>query len=269
MKLVLGPTTYEGRVVDLRSHVVDGSTVAAAIRGQTRRPAVDAPEPTAVYDYAGYVRPDLGLRTRTALAAAARSTGHTTPEDTEIEALRERIAEIDPSVPDRTTRADRVTENDLAALQESVGVHRGRVQALEAVDADAAAARADLRAAATTLAERRTARTAAEQSRKRRREELRAYRERLAERRRLEDRLANRQRAARETLVERLRSSFETAVAEVPGPTPTEPFDADPITAALAVLRLADTPAPVVVAVDRFATPESAAAWLDAPVVRC
>ncbi|MFC6974968.1 hypothetical protein ACFQL1_10215 [Halomicroarcula sp. GCM10025709] len=269
MRLTVGATTYEGRVVDLRARSVDGRTVAAAVRGERCLPAVDAPEPTAVYDAAGYVHPDLGLRTRTALAAAARSAGHTTPEDGAIEEVRERLADIEPAVPDRTTRADAVPEHDLAALQESVGVHRGRVRAREALDADTEDARADLEAAAATLAERRTARTAAEQSRRRRREELRTYRDHLAQRRRLEDRLANRQRAARATLVERLRPAFETAVADAPGPTPTDPFDAEPVTAALAVLRVASTPAPVVLSVDRFTTPAAAAAWLDAPVVRC
>lgn len=269
MRLTVGPTTYEGRVVDLRTRAVDATAVAAAVQGETCRPAVDAAAPTAVYDYAGFVNPDLGLRTRTALAAAARSIGHTTPEDRDIADLRERLAQLDPSPPDRTTRAESVPKHDLAALQESVGVHRGRVQARERLDVDADGARTDLRAAATELAERKTARTAAEQSRRRRREELRTYRDRLAERRRLEDRLANRQRAARATLVERLRPAFETALADAPGPTPTDPFDADPVTAALAVLHLAETPAPVVLAVDRFPTPAAAARWLDAPVVRC
>lgn len=269
MKLRVGPTTFAGRVVDLRSWPVAGEAVAAAVRGQRCQPAVEAPEPTAIYGYVGHVHPGVGLRTRTALAAAARSRGEQTPVDDDIAAIRERLGELEPATPSRTTLAEEVADRELASLQEAVGVHRGRLQAREALDADTADAQADLRDAATMLAERRTARTAAEQSRQRRRDELREYRDRLAERRRLEDRLANRERDARARLVERLRGEFERAVTEAPGPTPDDPFEADAVTAALAVLRVARTPAPVVLAVDRFRTPEAAATWLDAPVVRC
>ena len=41
------------------------------------------------------------------------------------------------------------------------------------------------------------------------------------------------------------------------------------MSAALAVLRLAETDAPVVLETDRFRSPAAAADWLDAPVIRC
>jgi len=41
------------------------------------------------------------------------------------------------------------------------------------------------------------------------------------------------------------------------------------VPAALAVLRLARTEAPVVLETDHFRCPGAAADWLDAPVVRC
>lgn len=269
MRVHLGTTVYEGRVLDLRARRVDGAALAAAVRGDRRLPVVTPRDPPAVYEHAGHVHSGLGLRVRTALAAAARSAGAETPVDDEIAELRERLATLEPERPSRTTLAERVPDRELADLQESVGVHRGRIQARERLDADPDPARDDLRDAAATLAERRTDRTAAEQSRRRRRAELREYRDRLARRRRLEDRLANHERAARETLVDRHRDEFASAVASAPGPTPDDPFAADPVTAAVAVLRIAHTPAPVVLSVDRFSTPAAAADWLDAPVVRC
>jgi hypothetical protein len=269
VRLCVAGTTYTGAVVDLRARDIGGRALAESIRGQRCLPAVSCPEPPSVYVYAGHVHPPMGLRTRTALAAAARSQGHATPQDEAIAECRERLSELDCSPPDLPEPVDPVPDSTIDGLQETVATHRGRLTARRAVGADDGAARADLRDAAAELSERETRRTAARETRELRRERARAYRDALEERRRLSDELANRRRRARATLVDRLSGAFARAVEAAPGPVPDSPFDADPVTAALAVLRIAHTPAPVVVETDRFRTPAAAADWLDAPVVRC
>ncbi|WP_424001557.1 hypothetical protein ACOZ4I_16725 [Haloarcula salina] len=269
MRVQVGATTYEGAVVDLRGRRVSGAAVAASVRGERCLPVVACASPTAVYEYAGRVHPTMGLRTRTALAAAARTRGEETPHDAEIAARCEELAEFDPSPPDLVEAADPVPDAEIADLRETVASHRGRITARRAVGEDADDARADLRDAATALSERETRRAAARETRELRREAARAHRDRLERRRQVADALANARRAARATLVDRFTDEFAAAVAAVPGPTPDDPFDASPVTAALAVLRIAETPAPVVLEVDRFSSPTAASEALDAPVVRC
>lgn len=269
MKLRVGATTYTGRVVDLRTRSVDGAAVAAAVRGERRLPAIDCPTPSPVYDYAGYVHPKMGLQTRTALAAAARSLDYETPHDDAIADRRSAIAALDLSPPTLAETPEPVPETTIAGLRETVAEHRGRVRARCELGRDGDEARADLRDAAAQLSERETQQAAAKQTRVRRRETARAYRDRLEKRRRLADELANLEREARATLVDRLAGTFGAAVRAVPGPTPADPFDAPPVTAALAVLRVARTDAPVVLSVDRFDSPTAAAEFLGTPVVRC
>lgn len=269
MKLRIGGTTYRGRVVDLRARDVAGRAVAAAVRGQRCQPIVDAPDPASVYEYCGHVHPEMGLRTRTALAAAARSRGHETGHDERIAALRDELAELDPAAPELPAARDPVPEGAVAELRETAAVERGRLQARRRLDADTTAVEESVRETTRTLSERETERIAAAESRRQRREAARSYRDELERRRRLADRLANRRRDAREALVEGVTDRFEQALAALPGPTPEEPFDAPPVPAALAVLRVAAIEAPVVLAADRFGTPAAAADWLGAPVVRC
>lgn len=269
MKVWIDGTTYRGRAVDLRARDIDGRTVAAAVRGARRYPPVDAAAPSRVYDYAGHVHAEMGLRARTALAAAARSRGHRTAHDEEIARLQAALSDTAPSSPSIGQPSAPVSDDAVAELREAVAKHRGRVQARETLDRDASGARSDLRETAARLTERETEQTATTQARERRRERARAYRDEAAERRRLADRLANSRRDARAELVESVADQFRDAVGDAPGPTPADPFDADAVTAALAVLRVARTDAPVVVAVDRFGDPAAAADWLDAPVVRC
>lgn len=269
MKLRVAGTTYTGAVVDLRARPVDGTALAASVRGQRCLPAVSCPEPPSVYEYAGHVRPSMGLRTRTALAAAARSRGHETPQDEAIAECRAQLADLEctpPDLPDPVAPVPAATVDD---LQETVAAHRGRLAACRELGADEEAARAALRDAATELSERETRRAAARETRELRRERARAYRDALEEQRRLSDELANLRRSARATLVDRCADTFARAVETVPGPVPDDPFEADPVTAALAVLRVARTPAPVVLETDRFETPTAASDCLGAPVVRC
>lgn len=269
MKLRVDGTTYAGRVVDVRTRRVEGGAIAASVRGQRCLPVVACPSPPAVYAYAGHVHLSMGLRTRTALAAAARSQGHETPQDDAIADRRAQLADLNRSAPDLPDPVDPVPESTIDGLQETVATHRGRLTARRDVGADPEAARADLRDAATQLSEQQTRRTAAQETRELRRERARAYRDTLETQRRLSDELANLQRTARATLVDRLARAFARAVEAVPGSTPSDPFDASPVTAALAVLRLARTPAPVVLETGRFESPSAAADFLDAPVVRC
>lgn len=269
MKLTVAGTTYHGRVVDLRARAVSGAAIAAAVRGERCLPAVSAPSPTPVYDYCGHVSPEMGLRTRTALAAAARSRGIETPHDEEIAALRAKLVALDPEEPSLPPARDPVAESAIAALREDAATARGRLDARKALEADTDDARRSVRETTSALSEQETERTAAVQSRERRRDVARSYRDRRAERRRVADRLANRQRDARAALVDRLRGRFVAALDTLPGSTPTDPFDAQPVLAALSVLSVARTEAPVVLEVDRFEHPTAAAAALDAPVIQC
>lgn len=269
MKLRINGTTYTGAVVDLRARRVDGGAIAASIRGDRSHPAVTCPDPPTVYGYAGHVHPTMGLRTRTALAAAVRSRGHETPQDDAIANRQVRLSELDPSPPDPIEPAEPVTESTIAELREAVATHRGRLTARRKVGADLDGARGDLEAAATKLSEQETQRTAATETRELRRETARDYRDTLEKRRRLSDELANLRRTARATLVDRFADEFAAAVQSVPGPTPDDHFTADPVTAALAVLQIARTPAPVVLETSRFDSPAAASDCLNAPVIRC
>ncbi|WP_277542301.1 DUF7856 family protein [Haloarcula laminariae] len=272
MKLYVRGTTYEGRAVDLRCRPVAGGDVAGAVRGVRSLPAVDAPAPGPVYDYCGRVHPAMGLRTKTAVAAAARSRGHRTTHDDALAELRERLADLDRAEPTLPRAREPIDDDAVATLRERVAATRGRLEAREALGAETEAVEQRVREAAQTLAERETERAAAEQSRRQRRDRAREYRDRQARRRRLADRLANRRRDARRELLERVSDAFAATLDAVPGPVPgdaDDPLDAPPVPAALATLRLARTDAPVVVETDRFPSPAAAADWLDAPVVRC
>ncbi|MBX0295871.1 hypothetical protein [Haloarcula nitratireducens] len=269
MRLTVGGTTYEGRVVDLRTRAVSGAAIAAAVRGERCLPVISAPGPPTVYDYCGHVYPEMGFRTKTALAAAARSRGIETRHDGEIAELREQLASLDSEEPSLPPADDPVSESAIAALREDAATARGRLDARKTLGANTDDARRSVRETTGALSERETERTAAAQSRERRRDVARSYRDRRAERRRVADRLANRRRDARAALVDRLRGRFAAALDALPGSTPTDPFDASPVLAALSILRVARTDAPVVLEVDRFEHPTAAAAALDAPIVRC
>ena len=273
MKLRVCGTTYEGQVVDLRSHPVAGGDVATAVRGARPLPVVDAASPGPVYDYCGRIHPAMGLRTETALAVAARSRGHGTAHDDAIVELREQLADLERAEPTLPRAREPVDDATVAELRERVAATRGRLEARETLGAETEAVEQRLTETAGTLAERETERTAARQSRRQRRERAREYRDRQAECRRLADRLANRRRDARRELLDRVADDYAAALDTVPGlpsdESPEDPFDAPPVPAGLAILRLARTDAPVVVETDRFRSPAAAADWLDAPVVRC
>ncbi len=275
MIVEVGDTVARGRAVTLGEQV-DPATVARAVRERTatddQRVTVRSQRPHPVYDRVGYIHPAMGLRVKTALAEAGRARGLSTPEDRGIrECRRELDEQCSPTVETVDQRQHLAeTSTDTAALRERVAETRGRLSARRTVDAETAETVDRLQRAARELSEVETSAVAAEQRLQRKRSQAREAREVLDQRMRRQDELANRKRRARATLVERLTDAYRSAVAAVPGgpATLTDPFAVDPVTAGLAIARLAEFDAPVVLACDRFADADAASAWLAAPVVR-
>lgn len=270
MRLVADGIVRTGRAIDARALPVDGTAVVAAVRGADASVTVEAPDPRPIHERIGHVRPGMGLSVRTALAAAARSRGLSAPQDGQIAAVRERLAAIEvPEASAQTARRDlAATGTETGRLRERVAELRGRVRALRERGLDAGAAEADLASAVRELSEAETEAVAARQRFERATEAAREARDVRERRLELEDRAANLRRAARSHLVAELEREYAAAVVDAPGPTPADPFEADPVTAALSVGRIADLRAPVVVESDRFDAPAAAASWLDAPVIR-
>ncbi|MFD1586221.1 hypothetical protein ACFR9U_04450 [Halorientalis brevis] len=263
-------TIREGRALDVRDLDLTAAAVVAAVRGRESSVDVTAPEHGSVHERVGHVRPGMGLSTRTALAAAARSRGLSAPQDEQLAAVRAELSTLDcPSV---STRAERRSVSEQGAeterLRERVAALRGRVQAARERGDDTEELEAELAAAVRDLSEAETERVAARERFDAARDAAREARDVREQRLKLADRRANLERAARAHLVEQVDTEYAEAVAAVPGRTPTNPYEADGVTAALAVGRVAALNAPVVLDCDRFDSPEAAASWLDAPVVR-
>lgn len=250
--------------------------IARAVRGESVSGIeVTAPTPGPVYDHVGVIDGTGTLRLRPALAAAARSLGNTAPQDPAIEDCRERLAALDPPVVETEQVRRRVAAAGRAEdrLHERVAELRGRVQALESAGDEVAVAdaRERLAAATTELTEARTERLAAEQALDRATERAREARSVRERRLRLEDRLGNLRRRARAYLADGVYDGFVDALDEVPGDAsagddPSE-FAADPTTGTLAIARIAEIRAPVVVACGRFRGADTAAAAIDGPVI--
>lgn len=275
-----------GRSVDLRDRGFDPSRVAAAVRegrptesggGSEDRgasgPVVDCRAPQTVHDHVGFVRPSMSVRARTALAAAARSRGGAAPQDEALADVRDELADLTvPAPPDPDAPRERLAGTDDAVdrIRERVAALRGRVQAGREAGRDVTDLETDLAEATRELSERETERAAAREAVERAERRARESRDARERRRRLEDRRANLERRARAHLVDRIRGEYERALAAVPdGPDEAaEPFAVEGVAAALAVGRVAEFRAPVVVACDRFESPDAAAEWLDAPVIR-
>jgi hypothetical protein len=254
--------TVRGPPFDLRREPVDPEALVAAIRGEPSPYLAVVPPAGPVHERVGHVRLAMGLRTRTALAEAARSRGLAAPQDDELGRVREELRSFEPPEPADPPEAPPREEID--RLRGRVAQLRGRVRTLSEGegDGDPAAARERLREAAGRLSELETRRIARVETRDRTRDR----RDRRERRLRLEDRVANLERAARAHLVDLVEPAFRRAVATLGGPE--DPFAADPVTAALATVRVAEIRAPVVLAVDRFPDPGAALRTLDAPIVR-
>jgi hypothetical protein len=269
--------------VDLRDRGLDPDRVAAAAREQSRTtdgevgpgsgPVVDCPPPRAVHRRVGFVRPSMCVRVRTALAAAARSRGGEAPQDEALAEVRAELSDLTvPAPPDLDGPRERLAGTDDAVdrIRERVAALRGRVQAGREAGRDVSDIEAELVEATRELSERETERAAAREAVERAERLARESRDARERRRRLEDRRANLRRRARAHLVERIREEYERALAAVPGGSDAvaDPFAVEGVTAALAVGRVAEFRAPVVVACDRFGSPDAAAEWLDATVLR-
>lgn len=282
----IGPVVHHGRAVSL-GQSVDPATVVEAIRdgvvelpGRESRLYVDAPTPHPVHDHVGCLHPEMGLRARTALARAGRSRGASTPVDGQLRETRAELAELEQPRDDDSSHRRTVAETDseTARLVEQVATKRGRLQERLESDAPDATVERQLTETVRELSEIETERAAARERLERERARRRARRQRLDRRRKLQDRIANLERDARRHLVDRFREAFATAVARVPladndgglhteQGDPADPFDTDPVTAALAIARVGNPGAPVVLACERFESPAAASEWLGVPVV--
>jgi hypothetical protein len=265
---------------------VEPTALARAVREEQdsdARLAVVADEPGPAHEYVGCIQPSMGLRTRTALAAAARSRAIETPHDAALAAAREELAALDSESETEAdgeptgTASERARHREAAAeatteterLREAVAAARGRLQARREQGLDPTPAAEELAAAVERLSEAETEAAAARQRLDSVRERTRERRDAREERFRLEDRVANLERKARAHLREQVHEEYVAALGAVPGTDEhVRPWGAEPVARALAVARVADLSAPVVLACERFESADAAADWLDAAVIR-
>ncbi len=271
MKVRLRGEEREGPAIDLRDADLPPERLAGAVRGDD--PLVDCRGSGPVHERVGLISSECSVSVRAVVAAAARSRGASTPQDDDLAAVRDDLADLSVPGVDLADARRRVADagDDEDRLRERVARLRGEVAARRETGADPASAEADLQEAVRELSEAETERVAAEQALAREREQARGARDARERRLRLRDRERNLARAAREHLAERHYAEFAAAVEAVPGDaepgeSPGE-FRGDDAIAALAGARLADLRAPVVVACGRFASAAAARRVLDAPVI--
>lgn len=286
MRVVYGAWSATGTAVDLRKRGIAAETALRAVRGDgavgtagdgraggpTLR--VACPDPGPVHEALGVVAPGRSVDTRDALAAVARERGLVPPQADRIARLERELAAVSvDDADDRRAARRRVAEAGAreAELSERVAALRGALRERRALDEPTAELEAELREAVRELTDVETERIAAEESLAAARRAARADRDARERRLALEDDLGNARRAARAWLVERVADGFVEALAAVPGearPGGTPGTAAgDDVAAALAVVRVADVDAPVVLSCDRFDSAGAAAATLDAPVL--
>ncbi|MDS0295829.1 hypothetical protein [Halogeometricum luteum] len=267
---------HVGPVVDLRGvETAPGAAtlrraVAGGLPAEPAAPSVVRPAPTPVHPFVARLSVGVSFDRRGALAALARLRGHDAGGAlTELRRVREAIAETAPAestdlAAARRRAAEAGAETD--RLRERAATVRGRVEAAREVGGDAVeVAESDLSETMRRLSEAATERVAARQRLDALEAEARRARDSREARMRLEDRAANLERDARRTLAAAVRDAFAAAVAALP-----PAFDADSLSAALAVARAAPLRAPVVVdsaVVDRFGGLARAVRYLSAPVV--
>lgn len=225
-------------------------------------------EPSALHEHVGRIVPGMALKRHTALAVAARSRGLSAQQDEEHDRIQERISELSMSRIDTATARKRLAEmtDEIDRQRERVARLQGQAKALqERTGQQKRETDRELQRAMQKLSELETERAAAEQALERARKRQRQLHDRHDERLALEDRAANLARAARRHLCNQLRDEFERAIESVPGTTDRP--DDDPVTAALAIARVGELSAPVVIECDRFDTAPAATDWLNAPVI--
>jgi len=215
-----------------------------------------------------------------ALTAARRRAA---AADADVDRLRERAA----TLRGRLTQAREGTDADTGDGSDV------DADAESAAEATVDALQAEFAAATRALSEAETERVAAEQALARVAERSRSVRDARERRLRLRDALANRRREARRDLARELYPAFADAVeafrpdtehvasegSAAPDGSLTgdslavrfgdgpESFGGDAVVAHAAAVRVARRNDPVVVAVDRFSSPEEARERLRAPVV--
>ncbi|RRJ30470.1 DUF7856 family protein [Halocatena pleomorpha] len=266
MRIERNGSVWCGRVIELSGVTprFDGEQVLDAINGTSDELRVVCEKPGDLHAHVGRLRPGMTLRRSAALAAAARSRGWSAPQDEEYEKIQGRIEEL--SIPDTDTAAARKrlaeTTDEIERQRERVARLQGKVKALrEHPERQTSEPYRALERAMQKLSELETEHAAAEQTLERARERQRQRHDRHDERLALEDRAANLARAARKHLCDRLHGEFTRTIESLPGP------DDDPVTVALTITRLGEIRAPVVLECDRFDNAQTAADWLNAPVV--
>jgi hypothetical protein len=288
VKVVYGAWSATGTAVDLRERGLTAETVLHAVRcdgavgtgtstqggGATLR--IDCPEPGPVHGTVGVLGGDVAVRPREALAAVARQRGLTPPDADRIEELERELASVDTddgAASERQRARRRVSEagSREAELRERVASLRGALRERRRLDEPTEELERELGEAARELTDVETDRIAAEEALAAARRAARDARDARERRLAIEDELANARRAARAWLVTRVADEFADALAAMPGEAvPGETagtYEGDDVTAALAVVRIADVAAPVVLSCERFASAEAAAAALDTPVL--
>lgn len=271
MRVRVDGETYAGRAVDLSGHDLDPSAVAAALAadaGQVGPIRIECPSSGPVHDRVGVIQPRMSLERRAAMAAAARSLGRTAPHDEEIAAVEAQLDGLDAPRADTSPARRRLAEagTEQERLRERVARLQGRVRALREAGLETDDAESALADAVHTLSEVETERVAARQALAAARGEARTARDVRERRLELEDRLGNLRRAARAHLADVVRADVDAAVEAAPGRA-SGLDGAAAHRVALGVVRVAAISAPVVLVEPPFADPETAATWLDAPVL--
>jgi chromosome segregation ATPase len=194
-----------------------------------------------------------------------------TPVDDELQAKREALGDTTVEEARLDTHREQMAASvaTLDRERERVAHTRGRLQERRENGGETDQLQAELDDALRELTEAETDAIAATQRYDSARQRLRERRERRERQFRLEDEIANLERRARSHLVDQLHDEYRATLASMEDDTDlsADLFDVDPVTGALAVVRLGDLSAPVVLAVDRFDSTEDASDWLDAPVV--
>ena len=275
----------DGSAIDLSKTGINPSAVETAVRAVGDDGAADEDDerdgslriscsnPGPLYEYLWHLREGMSLPLLAALAAAARSNGHTAPEDPEIATLRAEIQATEIERVDLRPAQERLAGvgQDEEKVSERVSELRGQVQLLDDRGERAETERCELRQAIARLSELETERIAAEQALERLRSRARAARDERERTLGLEDRIANLAQSARTQLAADVYDEFADALDVVPGEAVPgdgpRTYEGDDLTAALAVARIASVETPLVISCDRFPSADAAAATLDSPII--
>lgn len=267
MRIEWDGSVWRGRAIDLSGSARLGSKrIYNAIErdGEVNRLCVVCSDPSNLHGHVGRITPGMTLHQHTALTAVARSRGWDAPQDEEYSRIRDRIEELSVSGVDTAATRKRLAETteEIEQQRERVARLQGQVTALrERPEQQKREPHQALERAIQELSELETQRAAAKQTLEQARKRQRKLHDRHDERLALEDRAANLSRAARRHLCDRIQDEFERTVESVPE------TDDDPVTTALAIARLGEISAPIVLEQNRFDTVQTAADWLNAPVI--